>query len=249
MQRFSYAIVMVCLGITAQAQADTLLGVYAGADLWQSNNSGRFANNEPMQTFDFKDSSQQAYYVAFEHFVPIVPNVRLQHLALETQGGARLGNDLTFAGRGFNAGEQITSSLTLRSTDYILYYELFDNPLFSFDLGLSAKHLKGDFAVANTAGTATEKLNQWLPMLYLDTKVSIWATGLDVFVSGSLSAVKDGQLYDAQAGVAYQLIDTLLVDARLKLGFRAMDLRLDSLDNLYADMTFKGVFAGIELHF
>lgn len=249
MQRFSYAIVMACLGISAQAQADTVLGVYAGADLWQSNNSGRFANNEPMQTFDFKDRSQQAYYVAFEHFVPIVPNVRLQHLTLETQGGARLGNNLSFAGSSFNAGEQITSSLTLRSTDYILYYELFDNPLFSFDLGFSAKHLKGDFAVANTESTATEQLNQWLPMLYLDTKVSILATGLEVFASGSLSAVKDGQLYDAQAGVAYQLVDTLLVDARLKLGFRAMDLRLDSLDNLYADMTFKGVFAGIELHF
>jgi hypothetical protein len=36
---------------------------------------------------------------------------------------------------------------------------------------------------------------------------------------------------------------------RLKLGYRAMNLRLDDVDNLHADLDFKGVFAGIELHF
>lgn len=249
MKRFSCALVIAFLGISGQAQADSVLGVYAGADLWQSNNSGRFGNNEPMQAFDFKDRSQQAFYVAFEHLVPIVPNLRVQHVSIQTPGEAMLDDNFAFAGRRFNAGSQITSSLILRSTDYILYYELFDNPLLSFDLGVSAKHLKADFVVTNAEGAGTEQLNQWLPMLYLDTKVSILATGLDVFLSGSLSAVKDGQLYDVQAGVAYQLVDTLLVDTRLKLGFRSMDLRVDPLDNLYADMTFKGVFAGIELHF
>ena len=50
-------------------------------------------------------------------------------------------------------------------------------------------------------------------------------------------------------GVAYALLDNLAVDLRLKLGYRAINLRLDDIDNLYADLDFKGAFAGIELHF
>lgn len=249
MARFSCALVMAFFGVTAQAHADSVLGIYAGADLWQSRNSGHFANDEPMQQFDFKNRSQQAYYLAFEHFIPIVPNLRLQQVSLQTEGSVRLADAFSFAGEDFHAGGQLTSSISLRNTDYIFYYELFDNPLFSFDLGISAKHLKGDFVVASAGAGATAPLNQWLPMLYLNTKVGILTTGLEVFLAGSISAVKDGQLYDAQVGVAYQLVDALLVDARLKLGFRAMDLSLEGLDNLYADMTFKGLFAGIELHF
>ncbi|GHG65645.1 hypothetical protein GCM10010919_13110 [Alishewanella longhuensis] len=249
MKCFFCALAIASMGFSAQAQADSVLGVYAGVDFWQSNISGRFANNEPMQAFEFRDRSQQTYYVALEHFLPIVPNIRIQYASLQARGAAILGDNFNYAGVSFSAGNHITSSLMLRNADYTLYYELFDNPLLSVDLGLNAKHVKGDITATSAESAGTEQLNQWIPMVYLDSKVSILATGLDIFVSGSVGAVKDGNVYDAQAGVAYQLIDNMVVDARLKLGFRALDLRVEGLDNLYADLTFKGVFAGIELHF
>ena len=56
-------------------------------------------------------------------------------------------------------------------------------------------------------------------------------------------------MYDLQAGIGYEVVDSLTVDIRLKVGYRAVNLRLDDLDNLYSNLDFKGVFAGVELHF
>ena len=243
------ALAVVALGLSSQAQADSILGVYAGADVWQAKTNGRFANHEPMQPFNFKDSSQHAYHIAIEHLVPVLPNIRLQYTSLQSKGQALLNNELIYADKRFDSGSQLTTSLTLRITDYILYYELFDNPLLSLDLGVSAKHLKGDFALATTDNTAVQTLDHWLPMLYVDSSVSLLTTGFAVFVAGNVSAVQDGRLYDTQAGVTYQLVDTLLADVQFKVAYRVMDLRLKGLDKLHTDLTFKGIYAGIAFHF
>lgn len=249
MKKFSCALVFTVMAWNGQVQAETVLGVYAGADFWQSKTTGGFANTDQKQPFDFENESQQAYYLAFEHFVPVLPNIRIQYMPLETQGQTLLNNTFNFAGTSFSAGSTVLGSLDLDSTDYILYYELFDNPLLSLDLGLNAKHLKGDVTVATGSLRGAERLNEWLPMLYIDTKIGILATGLDVFASGSATRYNDSHLYDLQAGIGYQLVDNLLLDVRFKVGYRAMDLQLDDVNDLYADLEFKGVFAGVEIHF
>lgn len=249
MIRLACALALAVFGYSAKAQADTVIGIYAGADFWQSESSGQFANTEPMQKFAFADRSQQAYYLAFEHFVPVLPNVRVQHAAVKIFGEATLTENFQFAGSVFSTDSQLDASLSLRNTDYILYYELFDNPLLAFDLGVGVKHVKGNAAVTQAQLTGRQPLNQWLPMLYTATQVSILATGFDVFASGSLSGDTDSQFYDVQAGLAYQFTDTILLNARIKLGVRAMELQFADLDNLDADVSIKGVFAGIELHF
>ncbi|WP_423185554.1 TIGR04219 family outer membrane beta-barrel protein [Alishewanella sp. d11] len=249
MIRLACALALAVFGYSAKAQADTVIGIYAGADFWQSESSGRFANNDPMQAFTFADRSQQAYYLAFEHFVPVLPNVRVQHAAVKVFGEATLTENFQFAGSVFPSASQLDSSLSLRTTDYIFYYELFDNPLLALDLGVGAKNIQGDVAVTQAQLTGTQPLNQWLPMLYTATQVSILATGFDVFASGSLSGDSDSQFYDVQAGLAYQFTETILLNARFKLGVRAMELQFSDLDNLDADVSIKGIFAGIELHF
>lgn len=249
MKKYTCALALMVMGFNGQVQADTVLGVYAGADFWQSKTTGGFANTEQMQPFDFKNKTQQAYYLALEHFVPVVPNIRIQYMPLETQGLATLNNSFNFAGTSFTAGSTVQGSLDLDNTDYILYYELLDNALVSLDLGLNAKHLKGDVTVATGNLQGTERLNEWLPMLYVDTKIGILATRFDLFAAGSATRYKDSHLYDLQAGIGYQLVDNLLLDVRFKVGYRAMDLRLDDVNDLYADLEFKGVFAGVEIHF
>ncbi len=249
MTRFSCALVLAAFGFSAQAQADTIIGIYAGADFWQSESTGRFANNDPMQTFAFADRSQQAYYLAVEHFVPVLPNFRVQYAEVKTFGEATLTENFQFSGSVFPSGSQLASALSLRNTDYIFYYELFDNPLLALDVGVGAKNIKGNAAVTQAQLTGAQPLNQWLPMLYTATQVSILATGFDIFASGTLSGDSDSQFYDVQAGLAYQFTETILLNARFKLGVRAMELQFADLDNLDADISIKGVFAGIELHF
>lgn len=86
-------------------------------------------------------------------------------------------------------------------------------------------------------------------MLYASTQVSIPGTGLSVFAEGNFLSIDDHTLLDYQAGIAYALIDNMLIDVTLQAGYRMVDLELDDLDDVYADLQFDGAFAGVEVHF
>ncbi|MCF4008291.1 TIGR04219 family outer membrane beta-barrel protein [Rheinheimera sp. UJ63] len=245
-----------CMGVVGSllllsttVQADTVLGLYAGADFWQTQVNGGFANSEQTQAFNFEDESQQSFYLALEHPLPLLPNLRIQYQTLETQGNTLLNSTFTFGGINYSQGTNIATELDLSSTDYVLYYEVLDNGLITLDLGVTAKHLKGYAAARSASVGAIQDINQVVPMLYVDTRIGILGTGLDVFATANATRWQDSHLYDAQAGIGYQLVDNLLIDLRLKVGYRTVDLRLDDIDDLYADLQFKGAFAGVELHF
>lgn len=107
MKKWTCAAIAVAAVITTMgtAQADVLLGGEVGADAWFV--SGHAQNK------DF-DSTVGSYYVNFEHFVPLVPNVRLAY------------NHLSSDEASFN------------QMDYTAYYEILDNDLITIDLGLTA---------------------------------------------------------------------------------------------------------------
>lgn len=249
MKKVSFFVLAALLGQAAPAAADTVLGVHAGVDYWATDSEGGVANSNNLQAFRFDDRGAQSYFLAFEHLVPVLPNVRLQYQNLKNRGDTTLANDFRFAGVDFTTGSQLTTELDLSHTDYILYYELLDNALVELDLGVVAKHLQGEVGIQAQSRRALQDVSQWLPLLYLDTKVALPGTGLDVFASGQATRFQDSHYYDVQAGIGYQLVDNLLLDVRLKVGYRAMDLQLDDLDNLYAELKFNGVFAGVAVHF
>ncbi|MBZ9611164.1 TIGR04219 family outer membrane beta-barrel protein [Rheinheimera maricola] len=241
-----------CLLFTVNTQADTLLGVYAGVDGWQASTDGSFSDTSQLQQFSFKDKTQAAYFVALEHPIPLLPNIKIQHNKLQSAGATVLETSFSFAGEDFNAGTTLGNQLDLSNTDYVLYYEMFDNDLVSFDLGVNAKYIKGNISVSDAANNllqASQDASTLIPMLYSAAAVGLPLTGLDVFAQGSYVSYQGSQIYDVQAGVAYALLDNLAINMRLKLGYRVVNLRLDDIDNLYTNVDFKGLFAGVELHF
>ncbi|MFP3354554.1 hypothetical protein R0K04_24680, partial [Pseudoalteromonas sp. SIMBA_153] len=60
---------------------------------------------------------------------------------------------------------------------------------------------------------------------------------------------KDSKVQDAQIGIEYRLVDNLAVDVSLNAGYRHSVIELDDVDNIYSDVTFKGPFVGVEVHF
>lgn len=247
--KISKAAILSIVMCSASVHADSVLGLYAGADAWRASTAGGFANTTRLSTFEFADATQPAYFIALEHFIPLLPNVRLQHMSLATDGQTRLTETFVFADTAFAAGTALQASFDVTSTDYILYYEIFDNPLFSLDLGVNAKQLNGEISAASGSLQGTQVINEWIPMVYVDSKIALYATGFDIFATGSATRYDGSHLYDVQAGLAYQLLDNALVDMRLKLGYRSLDIQLDDVSSLYADLQFKGVFAGVEIHF
>ncbi|WP_166422770.1 TIGR04219 family outer membrane beta-barrel protein [Paraglaciecola sp. 20A4] len=248
----------LCAGALAMAltslssQADTLLGVYAGAQAWDMETTGGFSDSNNNVDFNFDDETKGSFYVALEHPVPFVPNIKLQRTGLDTNGQTVLSSSMTYGGELFSADTTVNTSLDLVSTDYIAYYELFDNDLVSFDLGINAKHLDGDIyleAKNDATQNAARDFSGFVPMLYSRVEVGVPFTGLGAFVEGSFLAFDDNKITDYQAAITYGLLDNLAIDATLQLGYRSLEMELDDLDGIYTDFEFSGAFVGVEVHF
>ena len=97
--------------------------------------------------------------------------------------------------------------------------------------------------------SADLSVTEIIPMLYVSAIVALPGTGLDVFANGNLLSIDDHTIYDYQVGLSYELIDNLAIDVNLTAGYRAVKLEIEDIDDLYTDIEFKGVFAGVVVHF
>jgi outer membrane protein len=243
----SIGLIAICASYTSQA--DTLLGLYAGAQAWNMGTSGGFSNNGSNVDFNFKDQSNTNLYVAFEHLLPLIPNIKVQRTAMDTQGDVILNAQFTFGDKVFAVNGNAFTDVSLTTTDFILYYELFDNDLISFDVGVNAKYIDGEFLATVDGETGREEFSGPVPMVYSRLAVGMPLTGFGAFVEGSFLSIDDHTISDYQAAVTYSLIENLAVDVTFQLGYRVVSLELDDLDDIYSDLEFKGVYAGLEVHF
>ncbi len=238
--------------LSTSVQADTLLGLYIGGQVWANQAEGVFGEGETNQVaFDFNDESQGSFFVALEHPIPLIPNVKIASTTLDTQGSAILDTQFEFGGETYNVNSALDTVFDLSYVDYTLYYELFDNDLLTVDFGLTARDIDTQISATDTLTSTTSEHggSGIVPMLYVSTIVGLPFTGFNVFAEANFVSYDDQTLYDYQAGVSYEVLDNLAVDLNITLGYREMKLELNDLDDLYSDLTFNGVFAGATVHF
>lgn len=251
MKKGLLAAALGCALMSASSHADTILGVYVGAQVWQTDTSGGFADSSSTADFSFDDESNTALYIAFEHPVPFVPNVKINRTSLDNTGSTVLTTNFTFDGQLYTANSEVNSDVEIDATDFILYYELFDNDVVSFDLGVNAKYIDGTLGVvdsaSNTAGSV--EFSGVIPMAYSKVQLGLPFTGLSAYFEGSYLSFDDHEVSDYQAAVQYSFIESIAIDMTLQLGYRNVTVDIEDLDDVYADMEFDGVFAGLELHF
>ncbi|MES9831087.1 MAG: TIGR04219 family outer membrane beta-barrel protein [Candidatus Thiodiazotropha sp. DIVDIV] len=238
---------------SVQVQADTLLGFTAGIELWNMDSSGAISDisDSDLQSFDLGSSAVIVASIAFEHPIPLIPNFKVRTNDLSADGDEVLTESFRYAGMNFPAGREVNVEFDMQSTDFVLYYELFDNDLVSFDFGLNLKYLDGDIRVEDTgSGLASQdRFKGYVPMLFGAAQIGIPSTPLWVYGDINVLTVGDHTLQDYQVGVAYSLIDNLAVDLRLKGGYRSFSLELDDLDDIYTDWDFDGFYLGLEVDF
>lgn len=260
MKKTLIAIGMTSLLSTA-ANAD-VVGLYVGAQVWDNKAEGIFGESGQQQDFNLGDEQQGSYFIAVEHPIPLIPNVRIASTTLDTTGSSLITEPLEFDDQNFVVGSDVAASFDVSYIDYTLYYELFDNGLFSFDFGLTARDFDGDVTLRSeftttdanggqVSGTleGTIETSAIVPMLYASTEVGLMFTGLSLFANGNFLSFDDHTLYDYQLGVNYALVDNIAIDVNLQAGYRSVKLELDDLDDLYSDLEFDGAFAGIVVHF
>lgn len=298
MKKTAFAATLVAF-LTTNVQADTV-GLYLSGQIWQSEASGIFGEENTPIEFNLKKEQQINYFVAFEHPWPLLPNIRISSTRLDTTGKTTLTQAFHFGDETFPIGKNVNASFNVSYIDYTLYYQLLDNRLFSFDLGLTARDFNGAATVAVTGatdivtdpdgyevhyghthptgtaslltgGTTLEEghvhpdpgtdttssvtptgkitIDDIVPMLYVATNISLPLTNLSIFAQGDFLLIDDHSLYDYQVGLSYGLFDRRKVDFNLTLGYRAVKMEFDDLDNLYTDLEFKGAFIGVVAHF
>lgn len=234
------------------AQADTLLGLYIGGQIWSNEASGSFGEGADNQSvFEFDDENQGSFYVAFEHPIPLIPNIKIASTALDTVGGTKIASRFKFDGVTYDANSTLDTTLDASFVDYTLYYEVFDNDLLTFDFGLTARDLDANIHVIEPETRLQSDLDVSgiIPMLYVSTIIGLPFTGLNVFAEANFMSYDDQTVYDAQIGVSYALLDNLAVDFDVTLGYRTVKLEINDIDNFYSDLTYDGFFAGAVVHF
>jgi len=247
------AAALVSLFATNPVQAD-FVGLYLGVDGWNMDSSGRFGTRdlEP-QDFTLDKETKVSFFVALEHPIPLLPNVRIRGNNLDTSGRERITTQFEINGRQFDVNQDVDVDFNIQNTDLTLYYELFDNDVVSFDLGLTAKYLDGDITVSGDSGgaTTTEKVSfsGVVPLVYGALEVGIPATGLSLFGEISALSIDNNTVKDYQAGLAYSFVESLPLDLAIRAGYRDFSLELDDLDGVTTDWSFDGPFAGLQLHF
>lgn len=245
--------------LSASVQADTLLGLYLGGHVWDVQTTGSIgekngASGEVIsQKFNFDDKQQGSFYIALEHPIPLIPNIKISSTVLDTDGQTLITEaDFSFGTSSYTVGTSVDTIFDVNYIDYTFYYEILDNDLITFDVGITARDIDGNISIKNDADVLSisdEKFSAIVPMLYGSAIIGLPFTGFNVFAQGNYTGYDDSSIYDFQAGVSYAVLDNLAVDLNVELGYKVVKMDIEDIDDVYADMEFKGLYLGATVHF
>jgi len=243
---------LALLGMPLAASAD-FVALKAGAYAWHADPSGWVQDEDvPGQAgrADLEDAlnldSERGYalWVAVEHPLPLLPNLKLQYTPLTLEGSGTIGRGFSFDGIDFPGGSAVDAELELNQTDVIFYWEALDNVI-DLDLGINIKVLDGNVRATGAAGTAEDDFTIPLPMLYLNAGINLPLTGLRVGVEGSGTGYSGNRVVDVRASISYTVAKIL----NLEGGWRMQQIKLDDISDISTDIEVSGPFVGAYLHF
>ena len=141
------------------AQADTLLGLYIGAQAWNVETTGSVGefnsgvDEAVLQKLDFNDQTQGSFYIALEHPIPLIPNIKLASTTLDTDGQTVITeSDFEFGGISYPIDTVVDTKFNVSYLDYTFYYEILDNDLVTVDIGITARDFDGDITITDDIG-------------------------------------------------------------------------------------------------
>jgi outer membrane protein len=247
------AAAVVAATLPQAASALPLVDFYAGGYYWDQTVSGDVVNGSADLDDDLglKADGQSVLYVAFEHPIPVIPNVKIKQTAMESDGSGTIDTGFEFNGTTVNG--QVDSVMDLSHTDFTLYWSL-PLPIVTFDFGLTARQFNGEMTVVDNSGAdnfnAAADFDFVVPMGYLNAGIDIPLTGLSVAANINTISYGDTSLTDFDANLTYVLPVIPLLDVGITAGYRSFDLKLDEADfgDLSAEATVAGPYLGLSLH-
>ncbi len=246
--KLSYLVAMFAITAAANVKAD-VAGVTAGIEMWQADPTVTAGDTGYAQSLTAGDENANAFYVDFEHPLPLLPNLALRRQSLDFSGSTTLTAELRLDGVTFPKATVLDNQFKLAYTDASFYYELLDNDLVSLDLGVTARLVKADAQASAASSSASANLSVPLPMFYWNATIGVPATAASVFFTGNYVNYSDNSFYDARAGLAYEVIDATAMSLAIKLGVQKLDLDVQDQDDIDAKVAIDGAFVAVEIDF
>jgi len=231
------------------ASALPLVDFYAGSYYWDQAVSGDINTSVDLEdNLNLSAGGQNVTYFAFEHPIPMIPNVKLKTSSLSTDG-KKTGSASLDLGIGTVSGD-ISSDFDLSHTDYTFYWGL-PLPLVTFDFGLTLRQFDGELS-STQAGQppVSTDLDFVIPMGYLKAGIDIPLTGLSFGGDINVISIGSTSVSDYDLNMTYVLPLIPLLDVGISAGYRSFDLDLDEDDfgDLSAKATIDGPYLGLSLH-
>ena len=242
------------LGLLATLTATPLLatadiaGLYAGTGVWQSSPTGTLGNTSISleNTLNFDEENSNYFFIALEHPIPLLPNLRLTRTDLEWAGQGVVSAGTSLDEVVFPSDQAVAADLDLSHTEVTFYYEILDN-IVDLDLGLTERLFDGEASLIGATQQERVELDAVIPMLYGRAGIDLPFTGLSAALSGNWVNVNDVSLTDWSAEVNYDFKIAPTLEAGLSIGYRSMLIEIDDQDELQSDAEFDGLFIGLRL--
>jgi outer membrane protein len=241
----------MALSIASHANADTIFGVYAGVGTWQteySGDAGKPATSADDLGID-KDNNIY-YYVAIEHPVPLIPNIKVQYNDITSDQSSTLAKNFSIGDITFPAGTQVATDFDLSYTDATLYYELLDNWV-NLDLGVTLRkysgYLQAGSTVANVKVSEKVDIDATVPLIYGKAQFDLPFTGFSAGFEGNYISYDGNDLSDYSAKISY-LFDSAL-DLGVEVGYRVLTINIDDEDDVNTNLDLKGPYIAAVFHF
>lgn len=236
------------IATTSLAQAD-FLGVRVGAYQWQQKYDGTASsdgtNVNLRSDLGFDNSRNNVYFAEFDHPLPLLPNIRIQHTDISTTETATLNRAIVIDNVNYAASSAVHTNLDLSHTDATLYYRPLDNWV-KVRLGLTVRKFDHGVTVdsLSTGQSAKIDIDAILPMFYAAARFDLPLTGLYIGADTNALAYSGSHLYDSRVNVGYELPFGLGMEA----GYRRFDLKYDRHGD-HADIVVDGGYAEVFYHF
>ncbi len=246
--------------LATSASAFMGLNAEVGGGLWQPALSGNFKylgnsiDFDNMGMDDKTTSGNNYLYADFSHFVPFVPNVRIEKLKYDIKGDAT--SSVNFAGINFSG--DVKTEINMKQTDMIAYWGVpflgtATAGVLNVNFGLDAKNLDGFISVTNAInGTKQVTFDETLPLAYLNAKLDLPMLPLAFSATIKTVSYKGSSVSDNEIKMSYTLpIPMPILSINADLGYRTQNITIsdDLVDNLNADITTKGIFFGLNAQF
>jgi outer membrane protein len=234
--------------ITNISFADTVFGVYTGVQTWLHDNSGDFSLDN--QSYNARENINQnsennlSFYVAVEHALPFIPNIKLRQSNLEINRFFQVDNVACPAV--VPSPCLPSTSLDLSHLDATLYYEILDNWV-NLDLGLSLIYFNGniDFASGLDPQLSNIDYDKVVPALYGKALFELPVTDLSASITANVGTLTSNTIVDFEMAAQYKIGLGFNIEA----GYRQQTIDFEDIAGSQTDSQSKGVFAALNFHF